>query len=186
MKRLAAVCLIILMLTGCGKNDSELKRATSLREKLLKCTSCSFRAGVNANYGDKTYDFVMDCSADRNGNLTFTVVEPESIAGIQGSFSSEGGRLTFDDQVLAFPKLADGELSPVSAPWLIVKTLLSGYLTSCGTDSNGLRVTIDDSYEEDALQMDIWLNESDFPFYAEILWQGRRILAVNVENFIIV
>lgn len=186
MKRLSVIFLIVIMLSGCGKHDFQLKRATSLREKLLACTSCGFRASITADYGDKTYEFVMDCSADRSGDLSFTVVQPESIAGIRGAFSSEGGHLTFDDQVLAFPKLADGELSPISAPWLMVKTLLGGYLTSCGTDGNGLRVTIDDSYEEDALQLDIWLDETDMPFYAEILWQGRRILSVNVENFTIV
>ena len=39
------------------------------------------------------------------------------------------------------------------------------------------------AYEEDALQMEIWLNENDIPVCAEILYDGRRIVTMNVENF---
>ncbi len=185
MKRIIAFSMILLLFSGCGENKSDLNRVTSLREKMLACNSCSFRAAITADYGDKSYDFVMDCVTDKNGELSFTVVKPESIEGIKGTFNSNGGMLTFEDQVLAFPKLADGELSPVSAPWLIVKTLMGGYLNSCGMDTDGLRVTINDSYEEDALQLDLWLSDENLPIYAEIIWQGRRILNVNVDNFVI-
>ena len=84
---------------------------------------------------------------------------------------------------MAFPLLAEGQVSPVSAPWLLMKTLRSGYLTSCGTEDGTLRLSIDDSYEDDALHLDIWLNEEELPKHGEILWQGRRILSVAVENF---
>ena len=46
-----------------------------------------------------------------------------------------------------------------------------------------VRVTIHDSYEEDALMLDIWLDGNNLPARAEILWDGRRILTVEVENF---
>ena len=46
-----------------------------------------------------------------------------------------------------------------------------------------LRLTIDDSYEEDALTLDIWLNGQDIPIRAEILYDGRRILTLEIENF---
>lgn len=177
--------MAFVFLCGCGRREANLDRVTALREKMLSCEKCSFTAQITADYGDKIYDFTMDCIADKNDDLSFTVVEPKSIEGIKGSFNAQGGELTFDDIVLTFPKLADGELSPVSAPWLIVKTLLGGYLSSCGMDDHGLRVTIDDTYEEDALQLDLWLNEQNAPYYVEILWQGRRILTVNVDNFVI-
>ena len=59
----------------------------------------------------------------------------------------------------------------------------SGYLTSAGMEGDLLRLTIDDSYEEDALTLDIWLNEQDIPIRAEILYDGRRILTLEIENF---
>ena len=46
-----------------------------------------------------------------------------------------------------------------------------------------LRLTIDDTYEDDALQLDIWLNEQDMPKHAEIVYDGRKILSLNVTEF---
>ena len=82
--------------------------------------------------------------------------------------------------------LADDQLAPVSAPWLLLKTLRSGYLTSAGKDGDLMRITIDDRYEDDALTMDIWVDREDRPVYAEILWKGENILTITVENFQIV
>lgn len=155
----------------------------ALRERLLQSNGYSFEAEITADYGDKIYEFSMLCTVDKSGNLMFSVTEPESISGISGTISGSGGRLTFDDTALTFELLADGEVSPVSAPWLLVRTLLGGYLSSCGTDGDDLRLTIDDSYEEDALQLDVWLDSDDLPDRAEILWQGRRVLSLDVEDF---
>jgi hypothetical protein len=47
-----------------------------------------------------------------------------------------------------------------------------------------IRVAIDDSYGEDALHLDIWLDENDLPKRGEILWKGRRILSLDIENFV--
>ena len=183
MKRGLALLLLVFTLAGCGKEDDCLERGMALRNKLLQSSGYSFQAEITADYGDKTYEFTMQCSVDKNRNLTFTVTEPESIGGISGVISGAGGQLTFDNTVLAFDLLADGEVSPVSAPWLLIKTLQGGYLSSCGMDGENLRLTIDDSYEADALQLDIWLDDQDLPDHAEILWQGRRVLSLDVEDF---
>ncbi len=183
MKRLVAVLMLALvLLTGCGLGGDELDRAMKLRSDLL-ASGCSFDAKITADYGDEIYTFTMNCQTDTSGNLTFTVMEPESIAGITGAVSEDGGRLTFDDTALAFELLADGQLSPVSGPWVLMRTLRSGYVTACGLDGAQIRVSIDDSYEADALHLDIWLDEKDLPQRGEILWDGRRILTVEVGNF---
>ena len=44
-------------------------------------------------------------------------------------------------------------------------------------------MTINDSYEEDALTLDIWLDSQNNPVRAEILYDGRRILTLNIQNF---
>ena len=93
--------------------------------------------------------------------------------------------LTFEDFALEFPRLTDDQITPVSGPWILMRTLLGGYLTSCGSDGENLRVTIRDSYEEDALTLDIWLNAENAPIRAEILYDGRRIVTMDIENFTI-
>lgn len=155
----------------------------ALRARLLSAQGCSFDAQITADYGDKTYTFAMGCQTDTHGNLSFTVAEPETIRGITGTITGDGGNLTFDDTALSFQLLADGQLTPVSAPWILIKTLRSGYITSVGTEGDSVRLTIRDSYADDALTVDIRLDSNNDPMQADIFWQDRRILAITVKNF---
>ena len=182
MKRWTWILALLLTLAGCGFDNPELDRAMKLRTDML-ASNCEFQAKVTADYGDVIQTFSMACHSDTAGELTFTVTEPESIGGITGTVSEEGGRLTFDDQALAFELLADGQLSPVSGPWVLMKTLRGGYVTACGMEDGRLRLAVEDSYEDDALRLDIWLDENDLPLRGEILWDGRRVLTVEVEGF---
>lgn len=186
MKRILSIVLLLcLFLGGCKGNDDGLSRVLQMRSRLTDSNGCSFRAVVTADYGDKTYTFSLQCQSDRTGALSFSVVEPETISGVTGVISGAEGKLTFDEKVLTFPLIADGEVSPVSAPWLLVRTLLGGYISTCSNDGEFLVVSIDDSYEEDALQLDIWLNSDNLPVSTDILWQGRRVLSIQIEAFTI-
>lgn len=183
MKRIFAVLVSIILLTGCKNTGSDLSRAMALRERILSSNGCKFDAVITADYGDKVYTFGMTCQTNSQGDLTFTVTDPESISGIAGTVTQKGGHLTFDDRALAFEMLADGQVTPVSAPWLLIRTLRSGYLSACGKDEENLKIAIDDSYEDNALHLDIWVNHQDLPIRGEILWQGQRVLSLEVRNF---
>lgn len=178
-----SVMLLALLLTGCFGENQELDRMMTFRAKLLSGLGCSFHALITADYQETLYTFEVNCRCDEQGNLSFTVLEPETIAGITGSINSQGGALTFDNQALAFEQLADGQLTPVSAPWVLIKTLRGGYVSSCGLEEDCLRVSISDSYEENALKTDIWFDDKDIPKYGEILWDNRRILSVEISKF---
>ena len=182
MRKLAVIMCIALLLSGCMGGNQELDRAMELRALLLS-NSCSFQTEITADYGDKIHTFGMYCEADSQGNVGFSVTSPDSISGITGRFSNREGQLTFDDVALTFPLLADGQVTPVSAPYILIKTLQGGYVRSVGLDGDYLRVTIDDSYEEDALQVDIWLDGNNLPIRAEILYDGRRILSMAITDF---
>ncbi len=182
MKQILCAVLILVFLCGCGGQEDQLDRAMKLRADML-ASAVTFDAKITADYGEKSYTFAMECRAETDGKLTFKVKKPETIAGISGSMGSDGGKLTFEGTALAFEMMADGQLSPVAAPWVLMKTLRSGYLTSCTQEEDSLRVAIDDSYEADALHLDIWLDGADLPKCAEIYWRGRRLLTVQVENF---
>lgn len=183
MKKVVILLSFLLFLGGCSDSSKEIERGMALRDQLLRASSCSFETAVTADYGDKVYVFGMTCQGDSAGNVTFSVTAPDTIAGITGSISEEGGRLIFDDTALHFDLMADEQLSPVTAPWILLKTLRSGYLTSACMEEDLLRLTIDDSYEEDALNLDIWLNSENMPVRAEILYDGRRILTLDVKAF---
>lgn len=183
MKRIPALLLVLLLLSGCANARNQIDRALFLRTRLLQGEGCSFTARITADYGEQLHTFTLDCKGDHLGNLIFTVAEPETIAGITGLISTEGGKLTFQDTALEFPLLADGQVTPISAPWLLLKTLRGGYLTGAGEEGNLLRLTVDDSYEEDALHLDIWLNGENMPVQADILYDGRRILSLAIAEF---
>ena len=183
MKYVVSLVLAVIILSGCGVGATEMDRAISLRNALLQSQGCTFEAVITADYGSKIYTFRMNCALDENNILTFVVLEPDTITGISGKFASDGGKLIFDETVLAFPALTDGQLTPVSAPWILMNTLRTGYITACGIDGDGLRIRINDSYETDALTLDIYTDVNDIPVCGEILWKDRRILSVDIRNF---
>lgn len=182
MKRLTILALVLVLLSGCSVDSGQMDRAMALRGKIQQ-KEVTFEAAITADYGDKIHTFAMECHGDTQGNMKFTVKEPESIAGISGTVSKGSGKLTFDDKILAFDILADDLISPVSGPWVLLETLRSGYLTSCSAEGDLLRVAIDDSYEENALHLEVWLDSGDIPQRCEIYWQGRRLLSMDVKNF---
>ena len=184
MKKALSLLLTVLLLTGCSETPKEMDRALALRTKLLQTSSCSFDAEITADYGDKLYTFGMACTADAKGNVTFQVTAPESISGITGQITREGGTLTFDDTALQFNLLADDQLSPVSAPWVLMKALRGGYMTSAGMEDGLLRLSVNDSYDDDALNLDVWLDSEDIPEKADICYDGKRILSIRVENVV--
>ena len=183
MKKAALLLTVVWVLTGCSGTNREMEEALSLRDALLSGNGCAFSLNLTADYGDELYEFSMDCSGDSLGNVDFTVTGPETIAGITGTISETGGNLTFDETALQFDLLAEDTLSPVSGPWLLVKTLRSGCITSVGNEEDMLRLSIDDSYADDALRLDIWLDQNRMPVRAEVLHEGTRILTMTVRDF---
>ena len=181
MKYLVFV-LCCLFLSGCEKNDDALVELLSFREQ-IQSQSFRFDANITADYGDELHNFCMLCEFNKEGDMNFTVLEPESISMITGSISNHGAQLTFDDKILAFEMLADGQITPVTAPWILIKTLKSGYINSYGEIGNEMLVKIDDSYESEPFYTDISFSEANMPKRGEIIWQGRRILCVEIENF---
>lgn len=181
-RKVATLLCLVIMLCGCSKSNGPLEKAISLRNRILESNGCSFSATVTADYGEKLYTFSMDCTTDKEGTVSFNVTKPETIGGIKGKISAQGGALTFDDKLLAFETLTDGEISPVTAPWIFIKTLRSGYMRGCTDENGGYQIVIDDSYEADALRLNIFV-ENNLPVSGEIFWKGRRVLSITVDNF---
>jgi len=179
---LACFCAV-LVLTGCAASDrGEMNRVLALRGKLLKAAAWGFQAEMTADFGEKTVSFSMNCTADDKGNVAFTVAAPETISGITGEISAQGGKLTFDGTALDFGLLADGRLSPVSGSWVLTQALRGGSITGVGERDGRLVLNVNDSYADDALTLDVTLDGNDLPAQAEIFCQGKRILSMTLKN----
>lgn len=184
MKTWVISLLLMIILTGCDASP-EVERGMALRSSLLQSRSSQMTVRITADYEEKRNHFAMDCVYDQQGNMTFSVLEPDTICGISGKVETGKGTLTFDDAVLFFELMSEEKISPICAPWILMKTLRSGYLKSACEEDGLYRLTIDNSYEDDSLTLDIWLNDSNQPVYSEILAEGRRILSMEIANFVI-
>lgn len=183
VKKLLLVFLLVAALSGCYGENEGFDRAMALRTSLLNGKGCSFEAQITADFSDKTYTFSVDCRTQTSGDMEFVVQEPAYIAGITGTVAQGSGKLTFDDTALAFPLQGDGVLSPVSGPWVMVKALRSGYVRHCSSEDGLFRMTVNDSFHEDALTLDIWIDGKNGPVRADIYEDNRRIMTITVENF---
>lgn len=183
MKKLLAICLLCVLLLGCNNAKSQMERALLLRQQLLGANGCSFTATVSADYEDILYTFALNCHADKQGKITFTVLSPEEIAGITGVIGSQGGKLTFDDKMLSFPLLADGLMSPVCMPWLVLRAAREGFIKSCGDEADGICISINDTYAQEAINVDLFTDSNDKPIHADIMLNGRRIGSIEITDF---
>ena len=170
---------------GCTTTKSSVDKALELRQKLINAQGCTFDVSITADYVESIYTFEMQCSVDQSNNLNFTVTQPDTISGISGLINLDQSHFTFDDKMLIFSTISDGQISPVSAPWVFINALKNGYIRASSQTSGGYTVYVDDSYKENALELEILIDVNDSPVSADIHWQGRRILALRISNFVI-
>ena len=183
MRALISLVLVIVMLTGCGRKSSCVSEMMQLRQHISKGERITFEANVTADYGDRIYTFSLMCVADPGGSVDFSIESPDTIAGITGSVSEGVGKLTFDDTVLLFEPLTQGQLTPAIGPWLMFNAVLGGYVRSASKGKDGTEVTIDDVFKSESFQTVLTLNQEQLPICCEIIWNNRRILSIEINNF---
>ena len=174
--------LLMVFLLGCSARDPAMEAALELRSRCLASQQVRFRAQVSADYIDRIEAFSLECTRNADETMSFLVLGPADIEGISGTVSGTEGTVEFDDTVLAFPLMAEGRLSPLSGCWVLMKAICSGNILAAGQEGELIHLTIDDSYADKALTVDLWLSDGQVS-EAEIAWEGRRCLTMTVEDF---
>lgn len=182
MKVLSLLLVFVLLTSGCNKQNDAIDKILSVRSRLNE-SGCEFYTTIVADYGEYTLTFDLACCTNELGELMFTVRSPESINGISGVFDAEGGKLRFDDHVLAFSPLSEGLLTPVAAPWVLYSAIKGGYINSGGSVDNGYTIQIDDTYRDASLLVDITTDKNGIPCAAELYWEGCRIIWMQIDKF---
>lgn len=187
MKRLLTIFLTtIVLFTGCADSRDGMNGFVAFRDKMLKGNGCSFETTVTVDYGNSFSSFDLVCKTDNVGDMALTVTNPDSISGISCKISGGKGQLTFDDKAVAFEMLANGQITPISAPWLFIKALRGGYISSCSEGEMETIIRIDDSFGDVPFSVDVRVDETFLPKAAEIIWNGKRIVSMEISSFIIV
>ena len=186
MKFCIVIILSIVFLTGCTSADENLDRAMNLRTTVSKADQVQFQCTVTADYYDEVCSFVIDCVYDEYDQILFEVVEPNTISGISGVIDGKEGQFTFDDQILVFKPMDGGCLSPIFAPWFLLDAIEGGFIHSVSEHKEGYCVTYRDSFQDETLMIEVFLTKDDVPIKCEIYLGERRILLLEIRNFVFV
>lgn len=183
MRRVLFVFLAVMLLGGCSNDKVRMEQALAFRNAVLAANECTFSAVVTTDYGDSIYTFGMACTSKKDGTVHITITEPETIKGITCTVAGKNGKILFDDKAVLFETLADGQITPVISPWLFMKAIRGGYIAYSGVKEKQMELRIDDTFSDTPFCTEIYFNENNMPVFAEILWQGRRIVSMEINNF---
>ena len=183
-KKLALILLSLsLFLSGCSAG-SPAQPPLTFRTALLQAGGCSFTAAITADYGETTASFTLACTYSPEDGAALTVEEPESIAGIQAKVRDTAAYVSFGETQLGLGSLADGNLAPLAAPYVLGQCWAGEYIDSTGMEDGLLRTTYRMGYEEQELIVDTWFSEEPTaPVRAEISFAGRMVLRAELSDF---
>ena len=183
MRRFVVTILVCLLcFFGCSKEEGHLASAIEFRAKLVQAGGCSYTALITADYGDYIQSFRLSCDADVQGNVRFTLIEPETLSGISATVTEGGSRIDYDGLIVALEQLADDRLAPAAAPGIILESWLSGYIQWAGHDEEVYRVTYRQELNYVLFSIDTFF-KNELPFSAEVCYNNERILEMKIEEF---
>lgn len=188
-KRLLFLPMMLLLLTSCGGGQEGETGAEALavaiRGEYMAMTSYSLQAQVNADYGQRVYDFTLSVTWD--GEETAVVIrEPEMLAGVTARITEDEGTLEYDDLSLETGFLDEDGLSPVSALPALMEAARSQYIDRCTLTDNILEVHCADPEQKPGTgrEVTLWFDAQTHALTGgEISQDGRRVIACEIAEF---
>ena len=188
-KRLLFLPMMLLLLTGCGggqegKTGAEAL-AVAIRGEYMAMTGYSLQAQVNADYGQRVYDFTLSVTSDGE-ETTVVIREPEMLAGVAARMDGDEGILEYEDLSLETGFLDGESLSPVSALPTLVEAARTQYIDRCTLADGVLGVHCADPEEDAGTGREVTLY-FDAQTHAltggEISQDGRRVITCEITEF---
>lgn len=188
-KRLLFLPMMLLLLTGCSggqenENGAEAQ-AVAIRGEYMAMTSYSLQAQVNADYGQRVYDFTLSVTWDGE-ETTVAIREPEMLAGVTARITGDEGTLEYEDLSLETGFLDEDGLSPVSALPALMEAARSQYIDRCTLTDGMLEVHCADPEQKPGTgrEVTLWFDTQTHALTAgEISQDGRRVIACEVTEF---
>lgn len=188
-KRLLFLPMMLLLLTGCGggqegKTGAEAL-AVAIRGEYMAMTGYSLQAQLNADYGQRVYDFTLSVTSDGE-ETTVVIREPEMLAGVAARMDGDEGILEYEDLSLETGFLDGESLSPVSALPTLVEAARTQYIDRCTLADGVLEVHCADPEEDAGTGREVTLY-FDAQTHAltggEISQDGRRVITCEITEF---
>ena len=188
-KQLLFLPMMLLLLTGCGggqegKTGAEAL-AVEIRGEYMAMTGYSLQAQVNADYGQRVYDFTLSVTND--GEETAVVIrEPEMLSGVTARIHGEEGTLEYDDLSLETGFLDGESLSPVSALPTLIEAARTQYIDRCTPADGVLEVHCADPEQNSGTgqEVTLWFDAQTHALTGgEISQDGRRVIDCQITEF---
>lgn len=189
---LCALMMTLLLLSACGgetgRGDDEL--ALEIRTKYLAINNCAATMDVKADYGERVYEYTMELTYEKEGELVLTVTAPEHIAGVTARIADGAAIMEYDGVSLETGPLDDEGLSPVGAVPALLDAVREGYIAECCTETMGetecLRVTYRDPEAQPGTgtELTVWFSLTDAAMVrGEISVDGSMAVQCVFSNF---
>lgn len=180
----------LLLLAGCAAGGQGEKSAEdialAIQKEFSTMTACTGRFRLTADYGERTFECVVDAVYDQVTGGTLTLVEPELVKGVTARFSGGETALSYDGFSLETGPLTDEGVAPMEALPTLWRQIAQGYIAAVGEKDGVLTVTYraDGQSPGTGLEAAVTFDtENHKPRSGELFWDGSRVAAVEVQEF---
>ncbi len=173
----------LLLLCACGADEDitgEIQKLYSAPE------SAAVNARVRADYGERVYDFALECLFSGDGG-TVTIREPEELEGVTARLAEDGITLCYEEaEVFTGALLPDG-MSPVESVAVMLRAWGGGYVTESVRENYGGTACRAVTFRiSDTAQVRTWFEEDTLlPLHAEIYSDGFAVILCDFENVVL-
>jgi hypothetical protein len=109
------------------------------------------------------------------------VLAPEAAQGITATVQGEEATVAFQDTVLGVEDFSSRRISPLAAPYLLVRAWTQGYLAATGQDGQWQQVTYRLGYGQQQLEIETYFSDG-VPQWAEISDGQQALITCNVTQ----
>lgn len=181
----------LILLAGCAAGGGQGKKsgeelALELQREFAHMTACNGRFALTADYGERTFECVVEAVYDQVTGGTLTVVEPELIQGVRATFQAGSTALSYDEFSLETGPLTDEGLSPMETLPTLWRQISQGYIAAVGEGKGTLTVTYRADTQTPGSGLEaavVFDTESGKPTVGELFWDGSRVVTVEVQAF---
>ncbi|MBR6678412.1 MAG: hypothetical protein IKL23_06770 [Oscillospiraceae bacterium] len=186
MKRwMAVLTAMLLLLTGCEKEDDSLQR---ILQQYAGMNACSMEAVVRCEYESESREYTLGCTYEAGGKSTVTVHEPDLLQGVSIVYDGAQRQVVCDDLVLDAPMLGQNRLSAAVILPRLMDAVKQGWLLEESTEQEGeetlRRVAFETEEKDVKLYWTVWFDEvTGTPRYAEVSEDKQLFFTMEFTNF---
>lgn len=195
-KRICALMMTLVLLTGCsrggqGANRSAEELALSIRAEYLAMTAFTASADIKADYGQRVYEYSVNLSWMKDGDVCLTVTAPEDVSGITARIQNGMSYLEFDGVSLETGVLSGTGLSPIEAIPALMDYLLTGYIAVCDFETVGQQEVLwfccrdPEGVAGTGIEAEFWFDKNSHALQrTEILSDGYCVIQCIFYDFV--